>query len=191
MKLAWRIYVGYHIRRNPNNYWCDHVFPGKGGWSQTPSLFVWYRVWCLYSGTSSLFLFGDQNKRRFICSRLNSDHVSRFLRFTVFTFTWRFASHNNGWNISSKCEKSSSVSGTVAFRHLWTSSDKVFKLMTGDFGTDSPFSLFSAYCFISAVFMICYVPEGKRKTIVEIQEEFNVDWYPRRIKTEWMNLDKC
>jgi hypothetical protein len=47
--------------------------------------------------------------------------------------------------------------------------------MTGDFGTDSLFSVFSAYCFISAMFIVWYLPEGKGKTFVEMHEKFNGD----------------
>jgi hypothetical protein len=113
-----------------------------------------------------------------------------FSTFHCFHFHLAFSSHNNGWNISSKCEKSKSLSGTVALHHLWTSSDKVFKVMTGDFGTESPLSLFSAYCFISDAFMTWYLPERKRKTIGELKQNKWI-WTNANQKLKYIKIIMC
>ncbi|PNF13665.1 hypothetical protein B7P43_G16775 [Cryptotermes secundus] len=58
---------------------------------------------------------------------------------------------------------------------------KLFQIMTDSTGADSPFWLFSAYCFISAVFISWYLPETKGKTFAEIHELFNADSYPIKV----------
>lgn len=55
---------------------------------------------------------------------------------------------------------------------------KIFQIMTDDIGADSPFWLFSAYCFTSALFIVWYLPETKGKTFAEIHQEFNKNSYP-------------
>jgi SP family facilitated glucose transporter-like MFS transporter 8 len=45
---------------------------------------------------------------------------------------------------------------------------KLFQVLTGDFGTDSPFSLSSAHSFISVVLIVCIYQEKKSKIFVEI-----------------------
>jgi SP family facilitated glucose transporter-like MFS transporter 8 len=59
---------------------------------------------------------------------------------------------------------------------------KMFQVLTDDIGADAPFWLFSVYCFATAVFVVWYLPETKGKTFAEIQEEFNGDSYPRKVK---------
>lgn len=65
-----------------------------------------------------------------------------------------------------------SISGVVV--------TKLFQILTDVTGPDSPFWLFSAYCFISAVFIAWYLPETKGKTFAEIYEVFNADSYPTK-----------
>lgn len=58
---------------------------------------------------------------------------------------------------------------------------KLFQIMTDVTGPDSPFWLFSAYCFVSAVYIAWYLPETKGKTFAEIHEIFNADSYPIKV----------
>jgi MFS family permease len=73
-----------------------------------------------------------------------------------------------------------SISGTIV--------TKIFQIMTDDIGADSPFWLFSAYCFTSALFIAWYLPETKGKTFTEIHQEFNEDSYPRKVNKEAKDL---
>jgi SP family facilitated glucose transporter-like MFS transporter 8 len=66
-----------------------------------------------------------------------------------------------------------SISGAVV--------TKLFQIMTDDLGADSPFWLFSVYCFASALFIAWYLPETKARTFAEIHELFNADSYPVRV----------
>lgn len=54
---------------------------------------------------------------------------------------------------------------------------KIFQIMTDDMGADTPFWLFSAYCFASALFLVWYLPETMSKTFDEIHEIFSADSY--------------
>jgi SP family facilitated glucose transporter-like MFS transporter 8 len=66
-----------------------------------------------------------------------------------------------------------SISGVVV--------TKLFQIMTDDIGADSPFWLFSVYCFTSALFIAWYLPETKGRTFAEIHELFNGDSYPPKV----------
>jgi SP family facilitated glucose transporter-like MFS transporter 8 len=75
-----------------------------------------------------------------------------------------------------------SVSGVIV--------TKMFQIMTDYTGADSPFWLFSVYCFASAIFILWYLPETKGKTFSEIHQEFNEDSFPRKVNKKAKNLER-